>query len=133
MMEKTKELIIKYILPTLETMCRQHEHYKMCDRDSIRVAKIAITQINDYIVGMIDSVSWDSIRFFKESIIPIASYVIYLDGKCYDPTDPKKWDECIDDMKKVPDELVKTKKRTAPIGCARHFNMFGIVISKERN
>lgn len=133
MMDKTIELIAKHLVPTWDKIIRQYERDKTCDRDAIRVMKVCITQIDEFAVGILDTVNWDTIRFLDEAVIPLATQSIYLENSYYDPKNPTQWDPCIDDLRTLSTEMKKTKKRVSTRGYTRHFNMFGIVISKERN
>lgn len=133
MTDKCVELIIKHLVPSWDKIIRQYEREKTCDRDSIRVMKIAVTQIDEFAVGIRDSVNNDTIRFLDEAMIPLAAQSIYLENSYYDPKNPTQWDACIDELRVLSDEMKKMRKRVPTKGYTRHFNMFGIVTSKERN
>ena len=131
MTDKTRELLIVYIVPFWETKIRIYNRDKICDRQCIIIMQRIIRQLNDYAVGVIDNVEWNVIRFLKEAIIPLETRKILLDLEYYSPNDPNKYDDCIDDLKQLAIEMENKKVKNQSRGLVLHFDMLGRVSKKQ--
>lgn len=127
---EAQTLLLGKIVPYWEKTIRQYEKVSK-DKKYISSLKTAIREMSDYVLGFADTMSWNTLNFIKESLVPLENQKILMSIDYYNNNNCTKWYKYIREISQMESKIRKTKM-TATRGYERHYDMFGNQISVER-